>query len=78
MVARQRGFEYRPEKPLLHSWVEQKWGWTGSEPGGWCWFRWEGQQQLAPAARGQRLSPSAASSHRPMLSLQNLQGLGLR
>ncbi|KAL4421416.1 hypothetical protein ABPG75_010707 [Micractinium tetrahymenae] len=30
------GFEYRPEKPNAPNFVEQKWGWTGREPGAWA------------------------------------------
>lgn len=29
----QQGFAYEAEKPLLPSWVEQKWGWRATEPG---------------------------------------------
>lgn len=32
-MRRQRGFEYRPEKPQLERWIEQKWGWSALEPG---------------------------------------------
>lgn len=45
VVKRQRGFTYRPEKPLLPRWVEQKWGWSALEPGagrvgGWVQQKW--------------------------------------
>ena len=36
VVRRQRGWEYRPERPQLERWVEQKWGWSALEPGAPC------------------------------------------
>lgn len=34
MVVAQRGFIYRPERPQLARFEEQKWGWASEQPGG--------------------------------------------
>lgn len=36
VVRQQQGFTYRPEKPQLRRWIEQKWGWSADEPGAWA------------------------------------------
>ena len=33
LVTDARGFEYRPERPGAPNFVQQKWGWTGLQPG---------------------------------------------
>ncbi|KAL4422911.1 hypothetical protein ABPG75_009108 [Micractinium tetrahymenae] len=35
MVVAQRGFSYRPERPQLARFEEQKWGWASERPGSW-------------------------------------------
>ena len=36
MVVAQQGFEYRAERPQEETFVGQKWGWTGTQPGACC------------------------------------------
>ncbi|KAI7845940.1 hypothetical protein COHA_000486 [Chlorella ohadii] len=36
LVTDARGFEYRPERPGAPNFVQQKWGWTGLQPGDWA------------------------------------------
>lgn len=67
VVKRQRGFEYRPEKPALPAWVEQKWGWSGSEPGAWA----ELEVDTRPAAGTRARRTSLVLSH-----LKSYTGMG--
>lgn len=54
VAAGSRGFEWRPERPGGASFAEQKWAWTGTQPGG---LRW-GIAALPPA--GSMTAPSLA------------------
>jgi hypothetical protein len=67
VVKRQRGFEYRPEKPALPAWLEQKWGWSGSEPGAWA----ELEVDTRPAAGTRARRTSLVLSH-----LKSYTGMG--
>jgi hypothetical protein len=46
-VIAQNGFEYLPERPHLPRFEEQKWGWTGSEPGRWAHGSVDGESSEA-------------------------------
>lgn len=37
LVRASEGFEWRPQKPSAASFVEQKWGWAGQDPGARVW-----------------------------------------
>jgi len=55
VVAAAQGFAYQPERPEGRNFVEQKWGWSAKEPGGWAgvWLSvrgWVSGQGLMQAA----------------------------
>ncbi|KAI7842797.1 hypothetical protein COHA_003543 [Chlorella ohadii] len=53
LVKDTQGFEYRPERPEAPSFVLQKWGWSGLQPGHWAELEVDTEQMGRASAKQQ-------------------------
>lgn len=49
MVVAHQGFEWRAERPQEATFVGQKWGWTGTQPGDWAELQFDSRDGASPA-----------------------------
>ncbi|PSC71318.1 hypothetical protein C2E20_5316 [Micractinium conductrix] len=78
VVVAQQGFEYRAERPQEETFVGQKWGWTGTQPGHWAELQFDSRDLGLPEVQaGKDLSADWDRSAEVYLThLKGYQGFG--
>lgn len=76
MVVAQRGFIYRPERPQLARFEEQKWGWASEQPGSWVEIEVDTRPRPAQSASGSNHSLAGAQAVVLVGHLRSYVGMG--